>query len=134
MTTIQIQSQLPFETLLHSLQQLNAEELAQVTRQANILQARRKTPHLAETETQLLMQIQETVVAAETRQRSAALSAQARHGTITPGEHNELMRLVDEIEQINAQRLNSLVQLAQLRQVSLESLMASLEIQPLTYE
>lgn len=134
MTTIQIKSQLAFDTLLESLQQLSSEELAQLTTYAARLEAQRKAPSLSEAEASLLLKINQGIVPSDVQQRCARLTKKARDGTITDEEHAELMALVDEIEQLNAQRLDYLTQLAQLRSVSLDHLMDALEITPLSYE
>ena len=44
--------------------------------------------------------------------------------TITPEEHEELLSYVDRIEQQDAQRATALIQLAQLRQVDLDTVLA----------
>lgn len=133
MTTIQVQSQLPFDTLLDSLQQLSSEELAQLTQHAARLQAQRRAPSLSEAETELLLQINRGAIPSTTRQRCTELTAKLRNETITAEEQAELTALVDEIEQLNAERLGHLVQLAQLRGVPLDDLMQTLEIEPLSY-
>lgn len=132
MTTLQ--SQLPFEMLLHSLQQLSMDELNQVGQQVNLLKARHKFPYLSQIEAQLLRQIEAISIPLPTQQRCKMLSDKSRSGNITSDEQEELMNLVDEIEQANAQRLNLLAQLAQLRQLSLSKLIQLLGIQPFTYE
>jgi hypothetical protein len=43
------------------------------------------------------------------------------------------MTLVDEIELLNARRLGYLVELANIRQISVDELMASLQLKPFTY-
>ena len=43
------------------------------------------------------------------------------------------MALVDEIEEVNAGRLGYLVELAHIRQISVDELMQRLEIRPITY-
>jgi hypothetical protein len=53
--------------------------------------------------------------------------------TLTEDEYNTLIQLSDRIEQIGAQRLESLASLAQLRQVSLLDIMEILGIGPMTY-
>ncbi len=133
MTTIQVQSQLPFDTLLDSLQQLNSQELAQLAQHAARLQAQRKAPSLSEAETELLHKINQGVVPVQVKQTVSELTEKMRNETITEAEHAELMALVDEIEQLNAERLRYLVQLAHLRSMSLDELMQTLEIEPLSY-
>jgi hypothetical protein len=53
--------------------------------------------------------------------------------TLTDSEHDRLIQLSTQIEQIGAQRLEALADLAQLRQVSLLDLMETLGIQPVSY-
>jgi hypothetical protein len=53
--------------------------------------------------------------------------------TLTDSEHDRLIQFSTQIEQIGAQRLEALAHLAQLRQVSLLDLMATLDIQPVSY-
>jgi hypothetical protein len=48
--------------------------------------------------------------------------------TLTPAEHQELLDLTDTIEQFDAERLQHLLALAQLRQISLPNLLKQLNI------
>ncbi|MBI4670220.1 MAG: hypothetical protein HY741_00950 [Chloroflexi bacterium] len=61
-------------------------------------------------------------------QRYHALVAKRRAETLTPQERHELVAMSDQIEQANAQRIESLVELAKLRQTSLDNLMHDLGI------
>jgi hypothetical protein len=134
MTTIQVQSQLSFDKLLGSLPQLSSEELAQLAQHATRLEVQRKVGSLSEAEADLLLKINQGIVPPDWQQRCAELTAKARAGTITDTEHAELVGLVDGIEQLNAKRLDYLVQLAQIRGVTLDELMKALELAPLSYE
>jgi hypothetical protein len=134
MTTIQVQSQLSFDKLLGSLPQLSSEELAQLAQHATRIEVQRKVGSLSEAEADLLLKINQGVVPPDWQQRCAKLTAKARAGTITDAEHAKLVNLVDEIEQLNAKRLDYLVQLAQIRGVTLDELMGVLELAPLAYE
>lgn len=134
MTMIQMQTQVPLETLLHSLRQLNSGELEQVVEQAALLRAQRRAPSLSRAESDLLLKINQGVVPAEAKERCAFLTQKSRQDNITAEEKAELMALVDEIELLNAERMNYLIQLAQLRHTSLDDLLQTLEITPLHYE
>jgi len=134
MTMIQMQTQVPLETLLHSLRQLNSGELEQVVERAALLRAQRRAPSLGEAESDLLLKINQGIVSAEVKERCAFLTNKSRQGNITAEEQAELMTLVDEIELLNAERTNYLIQLAQLRHTSLDDLLQTLEITPLHYE
>lgn len=61
-------------------------------------------------------------------QRYHTLVAKRRAETLTPQEHQELIEMSDQIERANARRIESLVELAKLRQTSLENLMRDLGI------
>ena len=130
MTTIQLQ--LPFDALLNSLQQLTAEELAELAQHAARLGARRRAPSLSQAETDLLLKINQGVPS-EIHRRCAGLTKKQRGRGLSDQEQAELMAVVEKIELLNAQRLGYFVELANIRQVSLDDLMASLQIKPLTY-
>lgn len=131
MSTIQVE--LPFDTLLKSLQQLNAEELTELAQHAARLGAQRRAPNLTQTETDLLLKIGQGIVPPATQRRCAALTKKQRAGGLSDEEQAELMTLVDEIELLNARRLGHLVELANIRQISVDELMANLQIKPLSY-
>jgi hypothetical protein len=131
MSTIQLE--LPFDTLLSSLQQLNAEELTELAQHAARLGARRRAPSLTQAETDLLLKINQGIVPPATQRRCAELTKKQRAGGLSDQEQAELMTLVDEIELLNARRLGYLVELANIRQISVDELMASLQLKPLTY-
>jgi hypothetical protein len=49
--------------------------------------------------------------------------------TLTPGEYDELLRLSDQVEKLDAERVEYLKELAGIRQTSLTALMKALQIQ-----
>lgn len=53
-----------------------------------------------------------------------------RAGTLSPEEHQELLRLTDEAERLQAERIESLAELARIRNQPLGSLMEELGIRP----
>jgi hypothetical protein len=134
MTTIQVQTELSLTTLLNSLKQLTPNELNEVAKYSALLRARRLAPSLSQEEAELLLKINQGVVPSEIRTRCATLTKKSRQGIITEREHAELMDLVDQIELLNAKRMEYLVQLAHLRQTTLPALMDDLELKPLSYE
>ncbi len=64
------------------------------------------------------------------QERFDELNARGRTFTLTAAEQEERLRLVEESEAFTVQRLQALVELAQLRQVSLPALMKQLGIKP----
>jgi hypothetical protein len=80
----------------------------------------------------LLQQINRGV-SAEVRQRYEDLNDKLHDETITPDEHQELLKLIEQIELADAERMRHLIDLAQLRQVSLDTLLDQLGIRRPTY-
>ena len=66
----------------------------------------------------------------EAQQRYDELTAKRRAETLTPAEHRELLTSIDQIERADAERVHALIELAQLKNVSVDALMAELGIQP----
>ncbi len=64
----------------------------------------------------------------ELRQQYNDLSAKMRSQTITPEEHQDLLKLIDIVEKADGDRLQNLIQLSQLRNISLAELMEQLQI------
>jgi hypothetical protein len=78
-------------------------------------------------EAELLSKINE-VLPPEMRRRHAALYAQ--RDALNPDEYAELLRLSNQLEILNAQRLEYLGELARLRQTTLSGVMDELGITP----
>ncbi len=133
MTTIQVQTQLSLTTLLNSLKQLTPNELNEVSKQTALLRARRLAPNLPQKEAELLLKINQGIIPEETRVRCAILTKKSHQGNLTDEEQSELMTLVNQIELLNAKRIEYLAQLASLRKTTLSELMDDLELKPLSY-
>lgn len=131
MTTIQLQTQISLNSLLEGLKQLNARELDEVVRQSALLRAQQVVPSLPHAEAALLLKINAGVVPPDLRKRWGELDGRYQQGTLTAAEREEHLQLLDQIELLNAERLGYLVQLAQLRQLTLDDLMAQLDFKPL---
>ena len=119
------------EQLLHAVERLPPQELATFVAQVLALRAQRAAPHLSQAETALLLQINR-VVPADRQRRFDELVAKRQAETITPDELQELIAITDQIEERDGQRLAALVELAQLRQTSVSTLMDALGIKPRT--
>jgi hypothetical protein len=129
MTTIAIEAQVSTEQLLHAVERLPSQELATFVTQVVALRAQREAPHLGQQETALLLRIN-TGIPAETGRRFAELVAKRQAEIITPEELHELVQLTDQIEQHDAERLATLIELAQMRKTTLDALMDALGITP----
>jgi hypothetical protein len=126
------QIEIDLDEVLQGLARLGAKELEQFIDKVIALQAQRRAPNLSKDETELLQQINHGLPA-DVRQRYDALNAKLHDETITPQEHEELLALIDRIELADAERMQRLVALAQLRGVSVDTLMEQLGIRRTTY-
>ncbi|MEJ7710032.1 MAG: hypothetical protein WKF84_09265 [Pyrinomonadaceae bacterium] len=72
-------------------------------------------------------------VPAEMQRRYDELIARPDERTLTPNEHQKLLRLTDQVETLEAERLGRLIELAKLRQVSLDEVMRQLGLEPLPH-
>jgi hypothetical protein len=132
MTTISIEAQVSTDQLLRAVERLPAQELATFVAQVVALRAQREAPHLSQSETKLLLQINQSLPA-QMQRRFDELVAKRQAETITPEELQELIQITDQIEQRDGQRLAALVELAHLRGTTLDALMATLGIAPPGY-
>ena len=113
--------------LLDGIAQLDLPELERFSFKVSNLVAQRKSPYLPQRESELLQQINLSLPA-EKRQRYAELNAKLLDETITLAENQELGELIEQIEQADVERLQALVELAQLRNMSLARLMEQIGV------
>lgn len=92
------------------------------------LQAQRKAPSLPQAEAELLLKINQGMPS-ELQQRYDELISKRRAEILTPEEYEELLYLTEQIEHLEARRMECLAELARLRKTSLTSLMENLRIQ-----
>jgi hypothetical protein len=132
MLKVQVTSQIEIDVdeVLKSVAQLEPNELEQVVDKLIALQAQQRAVSLSKTETELLQQINRGLPP-EVRLRYDELNTKLHEETITPAEHEELLQLIDQIEQADAERMGHLIALAQLRQVSVDTLLDQLGIRRL---
>ncbi len=121
MTTLEIKSKIPLTELLDSLKQLGVNELGEVASTAVRLRASRRGRVLPDYETTLLQQINKALTSIE-QERMDTLIGKRQAETLTKAELTELIELGDLIEDIQVERLSALIELAAVRNISLESL------------
>lgn len=127
MSVISIQAKLTTEELLNVVEQLPPKDAEKIASRLLHLQAQRKAASLSKREAELLQTIYQ-----EKRpgfqERFDELNAKGRAFTLTDVEQEERLQLVDESEAFTVQRLQALIELAQLRQTTLPALMKQLGI------
>ncbi len=129
--TVRVKSEvnIEFDEVLDGIEKLDTAEVERFLSQVSILLARRKAPSLSEREAELLEKINQGPPAAA-QKRYDELRAKLQTDSITPAEYEELLELIDQIEMADAERMRHLIELAQLRQVSLDELKNQLGIHP----
>jgi hypothetical protein len=90
-------------------------------------------PRLPDAEAALLQEINRGL-SAESWQRYSVLKEKRRAETLTPEEQAELIFFSDQMEELNVQRMERLIQLARLRNLSVDTLMDELGIKSPPYE
>jgi hypothetical protein len=127
MPTVKVEADLSADKLLEAAEQLTVPELEKFVAQLLALRARKVAPVLPQEESDLFARIN-----ARLPEDSESLLhdlIKKQHETpLTQEEQDELVALIDASENLNAVRVQALVDLASLRHVSVEELMASLGI------
>ncbi|MFN8488991.1 MAG: hypothetical protein U0350_15500 [Caldilineaceae bacterium] len=132
MLTIQVQSQVSLDELLHGVEQLSTPDFEHFVEQVLSIQAKRYAPSLPKVEAELLQKINQGAPPAM-RERLDELNVKRRTETLIPSEYQELLNLIAQIEQMDAERVQYLGELAKLRGVSIRTLMNQLGIRRPAY-
>ncbi len=122
-------SQIETQQLVDAALQMSRPELKRFVAKIFALKAREETVSLSRREGELLLKINQGVPEG-TQRRYDSLLRKRRHHKLTKAEHRELLMLTQQIEQLDAERLKLLSELAQVRGVSLPELMNDLGIKP----
>jgi hypothetical protein len=134
MPKVQVISQIELDVdeLLQGVARLGSGDLEQFADRVLALRARRRAPSLPRSEAEL-PQLINRGVPAELRRRYDELNDKLHEETITAEEQPELLGLIEQIEQGDAERLRHLAELAQLRQIPLDVWMDQLGLRRPTY-
>lgn len=123
---VKINSQnLGVDEILAGVAQLDTPELENFMQQVGSIVAHRKAPSVSKEEEALLSIINRGMPAKWTH-RYQELHEKMRNGTLTEEEYQELLAMVETVEEKNVERLQTLIDLAQLRKVTLDKLMNQL--------
>jgi hypothetical protein len=120
-------SRVSTDEIISAVAQLSLPEIEEVFDHVLALQAERQAGHLSPSESELLVRINDWLPA-ELLERLATLRAKREDETITDAEYGELTRLGDQAEELHAERLAALVELAKLRGVTVPLLLDQLGI------
>jgi hypothetical protein len=127
MPVIHLEAQVSLDELLAAAGQLTLPDMEQFVARLLALRAQRRAPSLPAEEAELLRAINQCVPA-ELRDRYEVLIARRRADTLTQEEYQELLRLTEQVEAADAERLSHLASLSRLRGVPLVAVLESLGI------
>ena len=127
MPTLSIQTKVTVDDFVLAAEQLQTSDLENLARRLLQIHARRKALNLPEREAQLLQGIVRTATY-EGQERYRQLNGELKLRPLTQDELSELHELIGLSETKTAERLALLIELSQLRKVSLSVLMKQLQI------
>lgn len=132
MPTITVEAQLSPSELIRAVEQLEPADLNAFTTQVLALRAQRIAPTLPAAEAELLRKIN-AGVPSDIQTRLDTLRSQKDQSPLTAEEYAELLTLTEQIERVDADRLEHLATLSQMRQIPLRQLMEQLGLKPHSY-
>jgi L-lysine 2,3-aminomutase len=132
MSTVKVEVQLSSDELLKAVEQLNQTDLERFVSQVIAIQAQQKALNLPQSEAELLIKINQHIPS-DIQKYYNKLIAQRDAENLTTDEHRELLSLTEQIEKLQAQRIEYLADLARLRGITLTALMQNLGIQTQIY-
>ncbi len=129
MPTIQIET----DQLLKAALQMPEAELKQFVAKLFSVKASQKVPTLSQRESELLLKINRGLPLA-LQERLNELIRKRRAESISDKELRELKKLTDQVEKLDAERLELLTELAALRHIPLRKLIKQLGLKPVPHD
>lgn len=120
-------TQLSTEQIISAVSEASLPELERILDRVLAAQAARRSPHLSAAETSLLSRINQGLPS-DLRERISTLRTKREEGSISESEYEELTHLTDQAEELHAERMAAMVELAKLRGIGLPALMDQLGI------
>ena len=133
MPTIRVRAELSAQELLSAVKKLAPSELNHFVAEIKALEAHRQMTRLSPREKELLAKINQGLPKAF-QKRYYTLVEKRREETLSKKEYRELLRLTDEVERLQAERVKWMVELSRLRNTSLARLMKELPIKTPSHE
>lgn len=120
------------EEILDGISHLDTPDLEIFLREVGHLLAKRKATTLSKRETQLLLKINEAVFPDDVQKEYDELYKKLSSEKISPQQHQRLLVLIKQREESGVEKLACLIELAQLKKVSLSTLLDQLGIQSIS--
>ncbi len=121
------------QSLLRDVDRMPVAELERFLKDLNALLRRKKTQDKTLRERQLLYKINNTVLNTVQTERYQILVEKLEFDTMSDAEHTEFDILANHEEKLRNQRVKYMIELAQLRAVTLPQVMESLGLIPLAH-
>ena len=119
-----------YKQLLEGVKRMDADALDEFVNEVLLIKAQRSSPNLSEEESALMEKINQGLLEGE-QQRLQELVNRRQQGLMTEAEQQELIQLTDKSEEMDAERMRWLGQLAVMRNLPLRDLMQQLQLSPL---
>ncbi|BAZ10247.1 hypothetical protein NIES4071_20620 [Calothrix sp. NIES-4071] len=129
MPVYKVEAQVDTKQLLQAVEQMPQPDFEIFVIQVLKLRAQRYSKSLSSSESELILKINQSIPD-EMQQQFNELIEKRRSITLTDAEQEKLIQLTDQIENLDAKRIEHLAQLAQLRQQLLAQVMQDLNILP----
>ena len=126
------QAQLTYGQLLKAVEQMPQPERDQFVDEVVALRASTRAPRLSRTEFELLTKINKGIPA-DLQNRYDDLINKRRGLTISQVEYDELLRLTEQIEELDVRRVEYMAELARWRKTTVPALMKDLGIKTPPY-
>lgn len=130
MSKVPVKAEIDIQSVIAGLTNLKISELEDFARELSGLITRKKTKDKGLREKELLALITQTTLPVDKRNRYLELSEKVEDETITEKEHVELLNLVEKEEGLRAERVKLLLELAQIKNISMPQLMEQLGLNP----
>lgn len=130
MITIEVKPDIKvdLEDILNGVSKLETADLKKVHQEIGGLLQSRKPHHLEKLEEALLSKIQKPLLSPENQIKYDELREKRRNTALSDKEYRLFMRLLREMENNSVERLRCLVELSQLKGITLQELMADLNL------
>jgi hypothetical protein len=115
------------DNLLNVVVQMPEKEFDRFFKKVSELRKKGKNGKISPKESEMIYKIN-TIIPTNLRERYNELYDKFRHKTLSEAENQELLKLNDELEMLNAERLKYIGKLAKLRGQTLEEVIQDLKI------
>lgn len=130
MTTVEIKPQVRggMEEILEGKSKLDNKKFERFRKQVNNLWSERKSKAFQKKEKLLLAAISRPLLSEKVQKRYEQLQSKLEQESISPAGHEEFLKLIDEMEKNGVKRQESMIELAGLRNISLDDLLQQLNM------